>query len=88
MAHDVGDGSGGSAAGSDALARELARVGVDWAELVRALAPAPIAGYRDVVFAVDTAGVLAALRALPDGAGTAALVAAVRRGRQPGGHAT
>jgi hypothetical protein len=86
MAHREGD-VGGSADEREELARELARVGVDWAEAARALAPGPIPGYRDVVLAVDPAGVLAALRALPAGAGTGALVAALRRGHRPPGTA-
>jgi hypothetical protein len=88
MARQEGVGGDGPADEHEELARELARVGVDWAEAARALAAPPVPGYRDVVFAIDPARVLTALRALPAGAGTAALVAALQREQRSGKNAT
>ena len=72
------------------LERELARVGVDWDEasapLVE-LAPTTETVISDeeveVCVMLDVSGMLATLQALPDGAGTAAFVAAFRQ-RQVG----
>jgi hypothetical protein len=65
--------------------REGARVGVDWeaaAPAMRTLARARRRRVSDDAFEVDleldVTGMLAALRALPDAAGTAAFVAAFR----------
>jgi hypothetical protein len=66
--------------------RETARVGVDWTAAARAMrevATAAATGGRagEVGLGVDIAGLLATLRALPAGAGTAVFLEAYRTRR-------